>query len=74
MTTAPVRRETTTPDLLSAFPFPFVDDIYRYSTNVEPANQQVTTPAGQWGDSIVVIDSEYRSELAERAAVLDAIV
>nr|WP_287001409.1 MULTISPECIES: DUF3445 domain-containing protein [Gordonia] len=72
MTTAPARRETTTPDLLSAFPFPFVDDIYRYSTNVEPANQQVITPAGQWGDSVAVIDSEYRNELAERAAVLDA--
>lgn len=67
MTTAATR-----PDLIAHFPFPFVDDIYRYSTNVEPAGAQVRTPAGQWGDSVVVVDSEYHAELAERAAILDA--
>ncbi|NDZ95252.1 DUF3445 domain-containing protein [Streptomyces sp. SID6673] len=60
------------PSLVAGFPFPFVEDRYRYSTNVEPAGQVVTTAAGQWGDSVVDIDDEYHRELAERAAVLDA--
>ena len=41
----------TTPvasDLVAGFPFPFPEDRYRYSTNVEPAEQPVVTPAGQW--------------------------
>lgn len=57
-------------DLVETFPFPFVDDTYRYSTNVEPARGQVATAAGQWGDAVVVVDSEYEHELAERARIL----
>ncbi len=57
-------------DLVTGFPFPFPQETYRYSTNVEPARGAVPTPAGQWGDAVVDVDSEYRHELDERAAVL----
>jgi dimethylamine monooxygenase subunit A len=60
------------PDLLRTFPFPFPTDSYRYSTNVEPAGSAVITPAGQWGDRVVDIDSEYENELAERERILAA--
>jgi hypothetical protein len=60
------------PDLIETFPFPFTADKYRYSTNVEPAGAPVPTPAGRWGERVVDIDSEYRHELAERAAILAA--
>ncbi|CAN3129921.1 heme-dependent oxidative N-demethylase family protein [Mycobacterium sp. smrl_JER01] len=60
------------PDLIETFPFPFATDEYRYSTNVEPAGAPVHTPAGRWGERIVDVDSEYESELQERAAVLAA--
>lgn len=58
------------PDLVRGFPFPFPNEIYRYSTNVEPAPAAVPTPAGQWGAAAVDVDSEYRHELDERAAIL----
>jgi dimethylamine monooxygenase subunit A len=58
------------PDLIETFPFPFVADTYRYSTNVEPAGSSVHTPAGRWGERVVDIDSEYEAELAERAEIL----
>lgn len=57
-------------DLVAGFPFPFVENRYRYSTNVEPACRPVTTPAGQWGAAVVDIDGEYAAELAERADIL----
>ncbi|WP_343287325.1 DUF3445 domain-containing protein [Gordonia sp. SID5947] len=60
------------PSLPARFPFPFVDDRYRYSTNVEPADHVVTTAIGQWGERVVDIDDEYHHELSERSAVLDA--
>ncbi|MDS1113303.1 DUF3445 domain-containing protein [Gordonia westfalica] len=59
-------------DLVAGFPFPFPEDRYRYSTNVEPAEQLVTTPAGQWGTGVVDIDAEYRAELDQRAVILAA--
>jgi hypothetical protein len=62
----------TTPDPLSAFPFPFPADSYRYSTNLEPAGTMVVTPIGQWGDRVVDVDGEYERELAERASILAA--
>lgn len=68
MTTSPL---TLAPDLVAGFPFPFPTDQYRYSTNVEPARGTVTTPAGQWGEAVIDVDSEYHSELAERARILD---
>ena len=55
---------------VTGFPFPFVDDTYRYSTNVEPAGRPVTTPAGQWGAAVVDVDRHYRADLAERADIL----
>ena len=60
------------PDLVTGFPFPFTDDIYRYSTNVEPARGEVSTPAGGWGTRIVDIDSEYEQELEQRKQILVA--
>lgn len=57
---------------VAGFPFPFVEDRYRYSTNVEPADHPVTTAGGQWGESVVVVDAEYEHELDERAAILAA--
>jgi dimethylamine monooxygenase subunit A len=60
----------TNDDLLRGFPFPFVDDRYRYSTNVEPARVAVQTPVGQWGTTVLGVDSEYRHELAERREIL----
>jgi hypothetical protein len=58
------------PDLLSTFPFPFTADAYRYSTNIEPAGNAVPTPAGQWGEHVIDIDSEYDHELAQRRRIL----
>ncbi|MDT9594004.1 DUF3445 domain-containing protein [Nocardioides zeae] len=57
-------------DLVAGFPFPFPQPTYRYSTNVEPARGTVTTPAGQWGDVVVDVDSAYAHELAQRADIL----
>jgi hypothetical protein len=63
---------STTDDLIRGFPFPFVEDRYRYSTNVEQARTPVRTPAGQWGTGVVDVDGEYQRELAERAEILAA--
>lgn len=65
---------TALPDstLVNGFPFPFVEDHYRYSTNVEPADHIAPTAVGQWGDTIIDVDVEYRTEIEERAAVLAA--
>ena len=60
------------PDLVASFPFPYSGDAYRYSTNLEPAGTTVRTPAGQWGQQVIHIDSEYRQELAERQRILAA--
>ena len=57
---------------IAAFPFPFPEDRYRYSTNVEPAGSPHVTAAGQWGAAVVEIDDDYRAELAERAEILAA--
>ncbi|WP_168929379.1 DUF3445 domain-containing protein [Nocardioides sp. GY 10113] len=59
-----------TDPLVTGFPFPFPEDRYRYSTNVEPAGGAVLTPAGQWGTAVVDIDVEYAAELAERREIL----
>ena len=60
------------PDLLATFPFPFDADSYRYSTNLAPAGTAITTSIGRWGARVIDVDSEYESELAERAAILAA--
>lgn len=63
-------RFISAPDLVAGFPFPFPNEVYRYSTNVERARGAVPTPAGQWGAAVVDVDSEYWHELAERAEIL----
>jgi hypothetical protein len=59
-------------ELVAGFPFPFTDDQYRYSTNVERAQRAIETPAGRWGATIVDVDGEYEVELRERAEILAA--
>lgn len=56
--------------LRHGFPFPFTDERFRYSTNVEPARIPVHTAAGRWGAAVVDIDGEYHRELTERARIL----
>jgi hypothetical protein len=58
--------------LVEGFPFPFVEDRYRYSTNVETALSPRTTPAGTWGTTVLDVDGEYHRELHERADILAA--
>jgi hypothetical protein len=55
---------------IKGFPFPFRDDAYRYSTNVEPALQVVQTETGGWGGHIIDIDGDYLQELGQREMVL----
>ncbi|MFT4288569.1 heme-dependent oxidative N-demethylase family protein [Nocardioides sp.] len=54
----------------AGFPYPYVGDAYRYSTNVEPAGSLTLTALGQWGESLVTVDAHYRAELAERREIL----
>lgn len=61
---------TAAADRIRAFPFPFAQDSYRYSTNLGPAGQPVQTSTGRWGDSVLHIDAGYAAELAERRAIL----
>ncbi|MEU5840226.1 DUF3445 domain-containing protein [Rhodococcus sp. NPDC047139] len=58
------------PDRIARFPFPFLRDTYRYSTNVEPAGSAVDTAAGRWGEHPVDLDAHYRDDLAERERIL----
>jgi hypothetical protein len=67
-----VSTPVSAPDLLATFPFPYSADTYRYSTNLEPAGTPVHTLSGQWGESVLHIDSEYAHELAERRRILAA--
>ncbi|MGK5113893.1 MULTISPECIES: heme-dependent oxidative N-demethylase family protein [unclassified Geodermatophilus] len=60
------------PERTARFPFPFPDDTYRYSTNVEPARRPVVTAAGTWGDRLLHVDDGYAAELALRRTVLAA--
>lgn len=53
------------------YPFPFSQDRYRYSTNIEPSGNTQRTDGGSWGEQRVVIDENYRSELAFRSSVLE---
>ncbi len=70
MTTPATSTAITSTDLVEGFPFPFPQDRYRYSTNVEPAGSTVPTPVGQWGAAVVDVDAEYERELAERNEIL----
>ena len=62
---------TTTATRLGRFPFPFRDDAYRYSTNVEPARSVQRTAAGSWGERVIEIDDGYARELSLRADILE---
>lgn len=45
---------------IAGFPFPFVKDRYRFSTDVEPSGMLHETAAGGWGDYIVWVEpAEY---------------
>lgn len=58
------------PDV-DAFPFPFDTDEYMYSTNVEEAGRPKANGIGSWGSRIWVVDRHYRTEIAERARILE---
>lgn len=61
----------TTASRLARFPFPFRDDAYRYSTNIEPARGAHETAAGSWGERVIEIDDDYARELSLRADILE---
>jgi hypothetical protein len=63
---------TEAPVRLAGFPFPFPQDHYRYSTNVEPARHPVRTAIGEWGRWTIDVDDEYAPELRERSRILAA--
>ncbi len=53
---------------IARFPFPFPEDAYMYSVNLEPATSRDPGSVYEhWFD----IDEHYRSEVAERAIVLE---
>jgi hypothetical protein len=55
------------PTGIARFPFPFPEDTYMYSVNIEPATPRAPGSIFEhWFD----IDEHYRSEMAERALVL----
>lgn len=64
------------PEDLSAFPFPFPHETYRYSTNVEPAETPRCNGAesgdreGLWGAQVLVVDRHYAAETAEKDRIL----
>lgn len=53
---------------IARFPFPFPEDRYQYSVNIEPATPR---EAGSVFEHCFDIDEHYRSEVAERALVLE---
>lgn len=57
---------------LARFPFPFPHETYRYSANVEPAEELRRNTAGQWGETVIDIDSHYAAEIREKDRVLAA--
>ncbi|ASD20406.1 heme-dependent oxidative N-demethylase family protein [Pseudomonas aeruginosa] len=59
---------SNSPEAIHRFPFPFPEDQYIYSVNIEPA--QARDP-GSVFEHLFDIDEHYRSEVAERARVLE---
>lgn len=53
---------------IARFPFPFPEDKYMYSVNIEPA---VSRDPGSVFEHYFDIDEHYRAEMAERAIVLE---
>jgi hypothetical protein len=60
---------TNSPEAIKRFPFPFVDDEYRYSVNLEA--HQPKDGEGSVYENFLDIDEHYLSEIAERAKVLE---
>ena len=56
------------PAAIRRFPFPFIEDSYLYSVNIEPATSR---DPGSVYEHAFDIDEHYRSEMAERALILD---
>jgi len=61
---------TNSPEAIRRFPFPFIDDEYRYSVNLEA--HQPKDGEGSVYEKFLDIDEHYLSEMAERAKVLEA--
>ena len=57
------------PENIRRFPFPFPDDNYMYSVNMEP---HVKGAAGTVFENLIDVDEHYISEMADRALVLKA--
>ena len=55
-------------EAIARFPFPFPEDQYMYSVNIEPA---VSRDPGSVFEHTFDIDEHYVSEMAERARVLE---
>ena len=76
MRTAPAKLETFRDDFtytnskeaIERFPFPFPEDEYAYSVNIEP--HTLPGPAGSVNEFLFDIDEHYLSEMAERDLVL----
>jgi dimethylamine monooxygenase subunit A len=60
----------TPSERVARFPFPFPQNQFRYSTNIEPAGVAVTTAAGEWGRWLIDVDDEYEHELTLRSRIL----
>lgn len=56
------------PEAVARFPFPFPEDQYMYSVNIEPA---VSRDPGSVFEHLFDVDEHYLSEMAERAIVLE---
>lgn len=55
---------SNSPEAIARFPFPFPEDSYMYSVNIEPATpREPGSVFEHWFD----IDEHYISEMAERA-------
>ncbi len=59
---------SNSPGAIARFPFPFPDDEYRYSVNIEP--HTTPGPEGSVYEFLLDIDEHYLSEMAERDIVL----
>ena len=55
------------PAAIRRFPFPFHEDSYMYSVNMEP---HVKGAAGSAFESLIDVDEHYISEMKDRAKVL----
>lgn len=56
------------PGAIRRFPFPFAEDIFQYSVNIEP---HTAGPAGSCYEFPIDIDEHYVAECRERAVCLD---